>query len=110
MARLILVIGILVIGILAACNETLGADQPPPGIPKEIKQAEQAINKWVHGFETRTVADVLATLGTPTTESIWIFKDEKQPLLKFKVGDTGMLSLYIRGGRVSFATYGQNAD
>src|SRR5262245_43118887 len=96
MARLIFAVGVLLtIGTL------LGADEPVPGPPKEIKQAEQTLSKWLATLKNQPVKDVRKALGPPTKEDSWLFEETKQPLLHYKIGDGGSLRLYVYKDRLS---------
>jgi hypothetical protein len=79
---------------------SLVGNEPVETIPKEVKQAEQTLGKWLDGFKHQTPEEVRKALGAPTKETTWLFQETKEPLLKYRIGDSTELSLYFRKGRV----------
>jgi hypothetical protein len=79
---------------------SLVARGPLEKAPKEVQQAEQTLTKWLDGLKGRTAEDVRKSLGAPTKKTSWLFKEKKQPLLEYKIGDSTELSLYFYEGRV----------
>jgi hypothetical protein len=88
------------IALLFVVGASLGADDPLEKLPVEVKQAEETLTKWVDGFKHDTSQEIRQTLGAPTKETTWLFEEKKEPLLKYKIGDTTVLSLYFHKGRV----------
>jgi hypothetical protein len=88
------------VGLVLVAATGLVARGPAEKFPKEVKQAEQALTRWLDGLKGRTAEEVRKSLGPPTKESTWLFEEEKQPLLVYKVGDSTELSLYFHKGRV----------
>jgi hypothetical protein len=88
------------VGLLLVAGASLGADEPPEKVPTEVKQAEQSLTKWLGGFKHQTPEEVRKALGAPTMETTWLFEEKKEPLLKYRIGDSTVLSLYFRKGRV----------
>lgn len=86
--------------LLIVAGISLGADERRDMIPKDIKEAEQKLTKWISGFEGQTLMDVRKTLGAPDKETSWIFEEKKELALQYKVGDSTKLSLYFHEGRV----------
>jgi hypothetical protein len=75
-------------------------DKQEGKIPKEVREAEQTLTKWLNGFNSQTSGEIREALGNPATETSWLFREKKEPLLKYKVGDSTTLSLYFHEGRV----------
>jgi len=71
-----------------------------PELPKEIRDANEVLAKWIDGFNGKTLAQLRKTLGTPTQESTWEFKGEKLPLLEYQCMPKSKLSFYFYDGRV----------
>jgi hypothetical protein len=69
-------------------------------IPKDVLDAERLLSKWVNGFKTQNADQVREALGEPASETVWLFQEKKEPLLKFKVGGNATLSLYFHKDRV----------
>jgi len=88
------------VSLLLVAATSLVAKEPLGKVPKEVKQAEQTLTKWLDGFRRQTPEEVRKSLGTPTKETTWLFEEKKEPLLKYKIGDTTELSLYFHKGRV----------
>ena len=85
----------LVIGA-GLCDQKKPADR----IPREVRQAEQTISKWVNGFKGQTEQQVRQALGPPAQALTWEFKGKDEPYLKFKVGEKAELWLYFYDGKV----------
>jgi hypothetical protein len=82
------------IGVLLLAGLTLGADEPA-GAPKEVQQAEKTLTKWLGAMKGKALKDVRKSMGVPTNETTWTYEKSEQPLLKYKIGEAGMLSLYF---------------
>src|SRR5262245_1368769 len=89
-----------VVGLLLAAVPSVNADEPPGRIPKEVKQAEQTLTKWLDGFIDQTSEGIRKSLGAPKKETTWLFEEKKELLLKYRIGDTTELSLYFHKERV----------
>jgi hypothetical protein len=89
-------VGLLFIGMTGQSI----ADDKPAKVPEEIQQAENTLTKWINGFRGQTLAEIRKSLGDPSTETTWLFKEKKEPLLKYQIGKTTELSLRFYGGRV----------
>jgi hypothetical protein len=104
-ARWSWVIGLLLVAVtslVAGCEKAkvVTDGDPPEKVPKEVKQAEQLLTKWLDGFKNQTSEEVQKSLGAPSKESTWLFKEKKELLMKYKIGDSTELSLYFSQGRV----------
>ena len=88
------------VGLLLVTGASLGADEPLEKVPREVKQAEQALTKWMDTFRHQTPDEVRESLGPPTKETTWLLQERKEPLLRYKIGDSTQLSLYFSKGRV----------
>jgi hypothetical protein len=71
------------------------AKDPADKIPKEVRQAEQSLSRWLDSFDGMTPEQVRKSLGAPAKESSWLYEDKKVPLWKYQVGETTTLSLYF---------------
>lgn len=91
--------GSWVVGVLLVAA-SLGPEVVLAQVPKEVKQAEQTLIKWLDGFKDQTPEEVRKGLGAPAKETTWLFEEKKEPLLKYKIGDSTELSLYFVRGRV----------
>ena len=49
--------------------------------------------------------DIRKLLGVPARETTWVFEDTMQPLLKYKVGDGGIVNLYVHKERVILVSF-----
>jgi hypothetical protein len=88
------------VGLLLVVTASLVANESLEKVPKEVKQAEQTLTKWLDGFKHQTPEEVRESLGAPTKETTWLFKEKKELLLEYKIGDSTQLSLYFYKGRV----------
>jgi len=88
------------VALLFVVGTSFGANDSLEKLPVEVKQAEQTLTKWVDGFKHASPEEVRQSLGAPTKETTWLFQEKKEPLLKYKIGDTTELSLYFHKGRV----------
>jgi hypothetical protein len=96
MARWLLAFGLLLVAGVGTGEET----RPVDNLPREVRQAEQVLTRWLQGFIGQTPEQVRKALGAPTKESHWILEEKKEPCLKYKLGEGTELALYFRGGRV----------
>jgi hypothetical protein len=88
------------VGLLLAAAASPGAERPLEKVPREVKQAEQALTKWLDGFKHQTPEEVRKSIGAPTKETTWLFREKKELLLEYRIGDSTQLSLYFHKGRV----------
>jgi hypothetical protein len=79
---------------------TIADEKQTAKVPEEIQQAENTLTKWLSGFRGQTQAEIRKALGDPSTETTWLFKEKKEPLLKYKIGKTTDMSLHFYEGRV----------
>jgi hypothetical protein len=95
-----------VAGLVLLAGASLNAkDAPADRLTKEVRQADQTVQRWLDGLHDKTLEEIRASLGTPTKEADWEFKGKKQPLLTYQIGATGKLSVYFYMGRVVKASY-----
>jgi len=87
-------------GLLLVAGGGFDADERVDKIPKEIQQAEKTLTRWLDGFNDQTPEQVRKSLGAPVKEITWLYEEKKEPLLKYKIGDSTELSLYFAKGRV----------
>ena len=87
-------------GLLLVAGVGFGADERADKIPKEIQQAEKTLARWLDGFKDQTPEQVRKALGAPAKEITWLYEEKKEPLLKYKIGESTELSLYFFKGRV----------
>ena len=90
-------VGLILVGMTGL---TLADEKQTAKVPEEIQQAENTLTKWLNGFRGQTQAEIRKALGDPSTESTWLFKEKKEPLLKYQIGKTTVMSLHFYGGRV----------
>jgi hypothetical protein len=75
-------------------------DQVPVSLPKEVKTAQEALTRWLNGFEHKTKDEVEKELGVTTDKATWEFRDRKELLLRYKTSEKGYLHLYFFDERV----------
>ena len=93
-------VGLLLVGIT---GPTTADEKESAKVPQQVQQAEKALTKWLNGFKGQTQAEIRKALGAPSAESTWLFKDKKEPLLTYKIGETTNMYLSFYEGRVVLA-------
>jgi hypothetical protein len=96
MARWMWAVGLLLVVGVGPGQET----KPANKWPKEVRQAEETLTRWLSDFTGQTADQVRKALGAPTKETHWLYEEKKEPLLKYKLGDSTELSLYFHQGRI----------
>ena len=91
------IIGTIV--VIVASVGIVTAREKPENLPKEVRQAEETLTKWMKGFEGQTPEEIRKSLGKPDQETDWLFRGEKQPLYRYQVSATTKLSIYFNEGR-----------
>ena len=89
--------------LIALAGASIAEGQQTEKVPKDIQHAEKTLTKWLNGLKGKTPEEIRKALGDPSKETTWLFKAEKQMLLKYKIGDSAELSLSFYEGRVIVA-------
>lgn len=95
--RWICVTGLLLATIAGA---TIAQEKQVAKVPKEVQQADKVIIDWLKGLKGQTDKEIRKALGDPAEETTWLNKGNKEPLLKYKLGESTSLSLYFFDERV----------
>src|ERR1700674_3470350 len=91
MTRWILAVSVLFVAGVGRVTEK----EPVDTFPKEVRQAEQTLTRWLNGLVGKTPDEIRKALGAPTKETHWLFEEKKELLLKYRVGDSTELALYF---------------
>jgi hypothetical protein len=91
---------IAMVGLIVAAVGLSGQRAQAERIPQDVRRAEQTLTRWLNGFDGQTLGQVRQSLGAPSVESSWLYKEKREPLLKYRLSESTELSLYFVKGRV----------
>jgi hypothetical protein len=86
--------------LVAIAGLTIAEEQQVAKVPKEVQQADKLLTNWLIEFKGQTAEEIRKAIGDPAEETTWVYKEKKEPLLKYTIGESSNMSLYFFEGRV----------